>query len=262
MGKSCESGRLRGYSSGAFFDEPEPEGGSAIITSILLVDDDIELSAMLGEYLAREGFGVHIVHDGEAGLRAALSGEHALAVLDMMLPRLNGIDVLRAIRSHEARAQRQLPVVMLTARGDDVDCIMGLELGADDFVAKPCSPRKLVARINAVLRRTQSAAGDAAGPLRVGELSLWPGRRHAEWRGERLALTSAEFNLLATLARHAGRVVSKQELSREGLGRPLERFDRSVDVHVSSIRQKLRPRADGQSCIQTVRGMGYIFVDE
>lgn len=213
---------------------------------------------MLGEYLAREGFDVEIVHDGEAGLRAALSGAHALAVLDMMLPGLNGMEVLRNLRAHS-----QLPVVMLTARSDDVDCIMGLELGADDFVAKPCSPRKLVARINAVLRRVQMMQAETANaPLRVGELALWPGRRHAEWRSTRLALTAAEFNLLTVLARHAGHVVSKEELSQQALGRPLERFDRSIDVHVSSIRQKLPPRGDAQSWIQTVRGMGYIFVDE
>jgi DNA-binding response OmpR family regulator len=234
------------------------EAGDTIITSVLLVDDDIELSAMLGEYLAREGFSITRSHDGEAGLRAALSGEHAIVVLDMMLPRLNGIEVLRAIR-----LQSQVPVLMLTARADDIDCIMGLELGADDFIAKPCAPRKLLARINAVLRRTKLAQGDTiAAPLRVGQLSLWPGRRQAEWCGERLALTSAEFNLLLVLARHAGDVVGKQELSRQALGRPLERFDRSIDVHVSSIRQKLTPRTDGDSWIQTVRGMGYMFISE
>lgn len=238
-------------------------GRGAIITSVLLVDDDIGLSTMLAEYLVQEGFRTCVVHDGEAGLRAALSGEHAIAVLDMMLPGLGGLDILRAIRAQERRAQSQLPVLMLTARGDDVDCIMGLELGADDFIAKPCSPRKLVARINAVLRRARVTQAEvAAAPLQVGQLLLWPGKRHAEYQGVRLALTSAEFNLLAVLARNAGEVVSKQELSRQALGRPLERFDRSIDVHVSSIRQKLPLRADDQSWIQTVRGMGYVLVKE
>lgn len=213
---------------------------------------------MLGEYLVQDGFRTSIEHDGEAGLRAALSGEHAIVVLDMMLPRLGGLEVLRAIRS-----QNQLPVLMLTARGDDIDCIMGLELGADDFIAKPCSPRKLVARINAVLRRSRvTTAEAAAAPLQIGQLLLWPGRRHAEWDGKRLALTAAEFNLLAVLARNAGEVVGKQDLSRQALGRPLERFDRSIDVHVSSIRQKLPARADDQSWIQTVRGMGYVLLKE
>ena len=211
---------------------------------------------MLGEYLVQEGFRVHVVHDGASGLSAALSGEHAAVVLDMMLPQLGGIEVLRGIR-----AQSQVPVLMLTARGDDVDCIMGLELGADDFIAKPCAPRKLVARLNAVLRRARPASVSAA-PLRAGQLVLWPGRRQAEWRGVRLLLTAAEFNLLVVLARHAGHVVAKEELSRQALGRPLERFDRSIDVHVSSIRQKLPPRADQQSWIQTVRGMGYLLLEE
>jgi DNA-binding response OmpR family regulator len=237
--------------------------GDTTIISVLLVDDDIELSAMLGEYLVQEGFRVRMAHDGETGLQAALSGHYALLVLDMMLPRLSGLEVLRTIRADEQRAQSQLPILMLTARGDDVDCIMGLELGADDFVAKPCSPRKLVARINAVLRRVQPApAGMASAPLQAGPLQLWPGKRRAEWQGERLALTATEFNLLEVLVRHAGQVVGKQELSRLALGRPLERFDRSIDVHVSSIRQKLPLRADQQSWIQAVRGMGYVFVQE
>lgn len=213
---------------------------------------------MLAEYLVQEGFQTSVVHDGEAGLSAALSGEHAIVLLDMMLPRLGGLEVLRAIR-----AQSQLPVLMLTARGDDIDCIMGLELGADDFISKPCSPRKLVARINAVLRRARVTQVEAvAAPLQVGQLWLWPGKRHAEWQGRRLALTSTEFNLLAALARNAGQVVEKEELSRLALGRPLERFDRSIDVHVSSIRQKLPPRGDNQSWIQAVRGMGYVLVRE
>jgi DNA-binding response OmpR family regulator len=213
---------------------------------------------MLGEYLVQEGFRVDAMHDGESGLNTALSGEYEIVVLDMMLPRLNGLEVLRAIR-----AQSRLPVVMLTARGADIDCIMGLELGADDFVSKPCSPRKLVARINAVLRRSRVTQSEAvAAPLQVGQLWLWPGKRHAEWQGRRLALTSAEFNLLAMLARNAGEVVDKHELSRQALGRPLERFDRSIDVHVSSIRQKLPPRGDNQSWIQAVRGMGYVLLRE
>jgi DNA-binding response OmpR family regulator len=232
--------------------------GVSTIIGVLLIDDDIELGGMLGAYLAQEGFRTGAAHDGEAGLRMALSGDYELVVLDMMLPRLGGIDVLRAIR-----ARSQVPVLMLTGRGDDVDCIMGLELGADDFIAKPCSPRKLLARINAVLRRIQPPYGGAAATLlRAGALSMWPSRRHAEWDGRRLALTSAEFNLLAVLARNAGHVVDKQELSRQALGRPLERFDRSIDVHVSSIRQKLPRRADERSWIQTVRGMGYVLVLE
>jgi two-component system, OmpR family, response regulator len=213
---------------------------------------------MLAEYLQQEGFHVQVAHDGEAGLRAALNGGHSIMVLDMMLPRLNGLEVLRHIR-----VQSQLPILMLTARGDDIDCIMGLELGADDFIAKPCSPRKLVARINAVLRRVKPRHAEIFNaPLQIGPLTLWPSKRHAEWQGVRLDVTATEFNLLEVLARQAGKVVSKHDLSRLALGRPLERFDRSIDVHVSSIRQKLSLRSDRQSWIQTVRGMGYVLVQE
>jgi len=211
---------------------------------------------MLAEYLGEEGFSAQTVHDGESGLRAALTGRYAIMVLDMMLPRLNGLDVLRQLR-----AQSQLPVLMLTARGDDIDCIMGLELGADDYVTKPCSPRKLLARIKAVLRRVQPDREDSLNaPLQAGPLTLWPGRRYAEWENAPLELTATEFNLLEVLAHRAGTIVSKQDLSRLALGRPLERFDRSIDVHMSNIRQKLPQRADVRSRIQTVRGMGYFLL--
>ncbi|MFZ5462895.1 MAG: response regulator [Pseudomonadota bacterium] len=229
------------------------------MTRVLLVDDDIELTGMLAEYLGREGFDVTAVHDGESGAARALSGNYDIAVLDVMLPRVNGVEALRRIRLHS-----RVPVLMLTARGDDVDRVVGLELGADDYVPKPCTPRELVARLRAILRRTGPAAmADAAGePLRAGPLVLWPARREAQWAGRPLPLTSAEFNLLEVLARHAGRVVSKAELSEQGLGRPLARFDRSIDVHLSSIRHKLGSRADGQPWIRTVRGMGYQLVRE
>jgi two-component system response regulator CpxR len=228
------------------------------MTSVLLVDDDIELSAMLADYLGQEGFQVSTAADGESGLREALSGRYAIVVLDVMMPRLNGIEVLRRLRQHS-----QVPVLMLTARGDDIDCIMGLELGADDYVTKPCAMRTLVARLKALLRRAPAqAAPSVAMPLSVGPLRLWPARRHAECAGQALEMTGTEFNLLEVLVRHAGRIVSKQELSQQALRRPLARFDRSIDVHVCSIRQKLPPRGDSQSWIQTVRGLGYLFLPE
>ncbi|MCB1901527.1 response regulator transcription factor [Cognatazoarcus halotolerans] len=228
------------------------------MTKILLVDDDVELSGMLGEYLEQEGFEVAIRHDGEAGAAEALAGGYDLAVLDVMMPRLNGVEALRRIRADSA-----MPVLMLTAKGDDVDRIIGLELGADDYVPKPCTPRELVARIRAILRRSGSdRGGEAGGQLVVGPLSMWPERRTADWHGKPLELTSTEFNLLEVLARNAGRVVGKGDLSELALGRPLTRFDRSIDVHMSSIRHKLGPRPDGQSWIMTVRGMGYQMVKD
>ncbi len=226
---------------------------------VLLVDDDIELTAMLAEYLGHEGFSVGVAHDGESGVTAALTGDYAIIVLDVMMPRLNGIDALRRIRQAS-----EVPVLMLTARGDDIDRVVGLELGADDYVPKPCTPRELVARLRAILRRSRAAApGDVCGaPIEAPPLTLWPDRRSAALRGVPLALTSAEFNLLEVLARHAGRVVSKAELSEQGLGRPLARFDRAIDVHISSIRHKLGNLPDGRSRIQTVRGMGYQYVPD
>ncbi len=225
---------------------------------VLLIDDDVELTALLQEYLEQEGFETSAVHDGESGVDEAVSGRHAIVVLDVMLPRLNGVEVLRRIR-----ARSRVPVLMLTARGDDVDRIVGLELGADDYVPKPCTPRELVARLRAILRRADVGAPTGqAGHIQSGPLAMWPERRRAEWSGHPLDLTSTEFNLLAVLAQNAGRVVSKDELSEAGLGRPLARFDRSIDVHVSSLRQKVGTLADGRSYIQTIRGQGYLFVRE
>lgn len=223
---------------------------------VLLADDDVELAGMLRDYLEREGFATAVVHNGEAAVAAARSGEYAIAVVDVMMPGISGIEVLRQIR-----AAGSLPVLMLTARGDDVDRILGLELGADDYVPKPCTPRELTARVRAILRRSGGGEpGTPAAPLVVGALTLWPEQRRAVWAEKTLELTSTEFNLLEVLARNAGRVVSKDELSEQGLGRAFLRYDRSIDVHVSSIRQKLDPLADGRSRIQTVFRKGYQLI--
>ena len=225
---------------------------------VLLIDDDVELVGLIAEYLQREGFEVTAAHDGEAGMNAALTGQFDIAVLDVMLPRQNGVDTLRRIRGSSA-----LPVIMLTARGDETDRVIGLELGADDYVPKPCTPRELTARIRAILRRTvQAASDDEAGtaPLVAGLLVLWPGSRQVQWNGQALDLTSTEFNLLEVLAQKAGRPASKNELSERGLGRPLVRFDRSIDVHISSLRHKIGPMPDGRSCIQTVYRQGYQLI--
>jgi DNA-binding response OmpR family regulator len=226
---------------------------------ILLIDDDVKLTSLLRDYMQADGFSVHVECDGAGGIAAALSGDFSLVVLDVMMPRLNGLDVLRQIRE-----QSTLPVLMLTARGDDIDRIMGLELGADDYVPKPSTPRELVARIRAILRRTQSStAKDAASTAIVsGGLSLWSEQRRAEWSGQALKLTSTEFNLLEVLLRNVGHPVSKTELSERALGRPLARHDRAIDVHVSSIRRKLGTLADGRPLIQSIHRQGYQLLKE
>jgi two-component system OmpR family response regulator/two-component system response regulator CpxR len=224
---------------------------------ILLVDDDVELSGMLCDFLNQDGFEASAVHDGETGIQEALSGQYAIVVLDVMMPRVSGIEALRQIR-----AASKVPVLMLTAKGDDMDRIVGLELGADDYVPKPCLPRELAARLRAILRRTQPASEAVAAPIVVGPLTVLPEQRRVEWRSTPVDLTSTEFNLLEVLARHAGRPVSKSDLSEQALGRPLLRFDRSIDVHLSSIRHKLGSLPDGRSCIQTVYRQGYQLIRE
>ena len=195
--------------------------------------------------------------DGQEAVELTAQLAPDVVLMDLKMPRLNGVETLRRIRQSS-----RMPVIMLTARGDDVDRIVGLELGADDYVPKPCTPRELVARIRAILRRSggEDAVAEEAGPVQSGLLTMWPERREARWQEAPLELTSTEFNLLELLARRAGHVVSKGELSESALGRPLARFDRSIDVHISSIRHKLGPRPDGQSWIQTVRGQGYQLV--
>jgi DNA-binding response OmpR family regulator len=228
------------------------------MNQVLLIDDDTELVGMFSEYLEQEGFRVACAHDGEAGTREALTGQYAIAILDVMMPRMNGIETLRRIR-----AASRIPVLMLTGRGDDADRILGLELGADDYVTKPCTPREMTARVRAILRRTQGSTGDGPGiSLTVGKLTMLPEQRRATWDGTALDLTSTEFNLLEVLARNAGRPVSKNDLSEQGLGRPLARFDRNIDVHLSSLRHKLGTLSDGRSCLQTVYRLGYQLIRE
>jgi two-component system OmpR family response regulator len=221
---------------------------------ILLIDDDVELLDMLKTYMEQEEFAVTATHVASTGVAEALSGHYGLVVLDVMMPHMNGIEVLRQIRTVNL-----IPVLMLTAKGDDADRIVGLELGADDYVAKPCTPRELVARIRAILRRTRVRVGIEETPTVIGSawLKVFPRQRRAECGGRRLDLTSTEFNLLEALARHVGHPVSKNELSKRALGRSLARFDRSVDVHMSSIRRKLGTTPDGRSWIQTVVRQGY-----
>lgn len=228
------------------------------MSKLLLVDDDIELTHMLTDYLEGEGFTVTAVNDGESAVREVTHPNYALVVMDVMMPGMSGIEALSRIR-----LQSQVPVLMLTARGDDIDRIIGLELGADDYVPKPCMPRELVARIRAILRRTQNDSSPPRHePLQVGGLIVWPEKRQATLNQKLLELTSTEFNLLEVLIQHAGQTVSKADLSAQGLGRTLTRYDRSIDVHMSSIRHKLGQLPDGRSYIQTVRAVGYQLIWE
>lgn len=226
---------------------------------ILLADDDVELSEMLVDYLGGEGFVVDAAHDGEAALRMALANRYDLLVLDVMMPKRNGFDVLR-----ELRAKSLLPVLMLTARGEDVDSIVGLELGADDYLAKPCNPRVLVARIRAILRRAETQKESGAGnthpeQISLDDVTLHTGTRAVTCGGQPIAMTSTEFSVLEALMREAGNVLSKTKLSERALGRKLDRYDRSLDMHVSSLRRKLGLLPDGQERIKTVRGVGYQY---
>ncbi len=223
---------------------------------ILLIDDDVELCSLVTEYLEAEGFKVEAVFDGKRGLERALNGPQLLVVLDVMLPGLNGLDVLRRIR-----ITSKIPVLLLTARGEDVDRIVGLEIGADDYLPKPFNPRELVARIRAILRRTRSAPQIDPIPdvVRVGDIELDPATRTVRQKGMRIEFTSVEFNLLEVLLREAGRVVAREELVDTVLSRKFSPFDRSIDMHISKVRKKLGDSDTGTELIKTVRGVGYIF---
>ncbi len=226
---------------------------------ILVIDDDTELCELLSDYLGSEGFEVQSVNQGEAGAQQALAEDYALVVLDVMLPKMNGFDVLRKIREAS-----KVPVIMLTARGDDIDRIVGLELGADDYLPKPFNPRELIARIRAVQRRSEAVAVPAAEPaadaeLQVGDICLCPTSRSVKRNGTGIELTSVEFNLLEVLLQQAGKVISREELVEKSLGRRLSPYDRSIDVHVSALRKKLGKSCGNQERIKTVRGIGYLY---
>jgi DNA-binding response OmpR family regulator len=219
---------------------------------LLLVDDDLELCEILTEYFSAEGFDVESAHEGVRGLERARSGEHAIVILDLLLPGMRGLDVLRQLRAHS-----NVPVLILTARGDDVDRILGLELGADDYLPKPFNSRELLARVRAILRRARPN-GDATR-IDVGDVTLDPVARQA-WRdGRSLSLTMAEFVLLEAFLSHAGQVLSRERLAEQVLGRRLATFDRSIDVHVSNLRKKLGDAVGAREHIRAVRGEGYVF---
>lgn len=226
---------------------------------ILVIDDDMELCELLTDYLTPEGIDVESVHNAERGIERALSGELTLVVLDVMLPDMSGFDVLRRIRDRS-----RIPVLMLTARGDDIDRIVGLEMGADDYLAKPFNPRELIARIRAIKRRAEPekrkiATKALSERIVVGDIELDTGTRTVFRSGRIIELTAVEFNLMEELLLNAGQLVSREELVKKVLGRTLSPYDRSIDVHISSLRKKLGSEIDGIERIKTVRGIGYLY---
>lgn len=223
------------------------------MSRILIADDDRALTALLAEYLRQEGFTVDVAHDGDTALTMLRNPAQRpdLLILDVMMPGKDGLETLR-----EVRQQHRLPVIMLSARGEPVDRVIGLELGADDYLSKPCMPRELLARVRAQLRRAGPAT---AGSVEVGVLKLMPGERRAFAADKEISLTGAEFMLLLALAQRAGELVDKATLTRTALGRELERFDRSIDVHISRLRHKLAETSELSPRIDSVRGAGYVM---
>jgi DNA-binding response OmpR family regulator len=229
--------------------------------SILVIDDDQALCELLAEYLTNEGFTIDLAHDGRDGIEKAFGRRYSLLILDVMLPGgQNGFSVLQNIR-----AKIDTPVLMLSARGDDVDRIIGLEMGADDYLSKPFNPRELLARIHAILRRMQSlrqegVSDSATKRYKVDDVELNYSARAVLLAGEPVEVTSVEFNILDILMRNTGLLVTRDELAREVLGRPLSPYDRSVDVHVSRLRKKLDADDGRTERIKSIRGAGYIYL--
>jgi two-component system response regulator CpxR len=225
--------------------------------SVLLIDHDDELCELVKECLTKEGLSVETVHNGREALDRALSGDHAIAILDIMLPGFNGLELLRRVR-----ASSQIPVVIVTARGEEVDRIVGLEVGADDYLSKPCNPRELVARLRAVLRRVHSygsGGASASSRLSIADVELDPNARTVFRAHCPVELTSTEFDLLEALLRNAGKVVTRENLAELVLGRTFTPFDRSIDLHVSHLRQKLGQYPDGSTRIKAIRSVGYVY---
>ncbi|CAM2989266.1 response regulator [Vibrio mytili] len=225
---------------------------------ILLIDDDVELTSLLKEVLSFEGFQVSEANDGEAGL-AVLNSDIDLILLDVMMPKLNGMETLKRLREHW-----ETPVLMLTAKGEEIDRVIGLELGADDYLPKPFSDRELLARIRAILRRTNTTGKDSktSDCIEYQELHLYPGKQEAYCDQELLDLTATEFALLAHFVQHPGQILTKETLSLDVLGKRLAAFDRAIDMHVSNLRKKLPDQKNGKPRIKTLRGRGYMLLEE
>ena len=227
------------------------------MAKILLVDDDVELTALLKDILNLEGYTVVEANNGIEGLNA-ITDDLDLILLDIMMPKMNGMDMLRKLRE-----TNETPVLMLTAKGEEIDRVIGLELGADDYLPKPFSDRELLARIRAILRRTQGKAKEShTNGIKYQGIEIFIGKQEAYSHGELLDLTGTEFGLLAQFIQNPGSIISKEELSLEVLGKRLAPFDRAIDMHVSNLRKKLPPLAEGKPRIKTLRGRGYLFVEE
>ncbi len=225
---------------------------------LLLADDDTELCQLLKEYLSNEGFEIYLAHDGSTAAKLILSQEFDLMILDVMLPNLNGFEVLK-----EVRKESQIPILMLTARGDEIDRIVGLELGADDYIGKPCNPRELTARIRSILRRTENiykARNRKLESIHIADVYINPASREVLQDNQVIKLTATEFDILYLLMSHAGQLVDRDQLSENCLGRKLEPYDRSIDMHISNLRRKLGTDDKGEERIKTVRGVGYQYV--
>jgi two-component system response regulator CpxR len=227
---------------------------------ILIVDDDVELCELLSDYLTQEGFEITCVHDGEQAANRVRSETFDLMVLDVMLPKKNGFEVLR-----EVSYLQKTPVLMLTAKGDEVDRILGLEMGADDYLSKPCNPRELTARIRSIIRRAQALPPKLMTDIQgkdylLQDLKLVTSRREVFVGTQSIELTATEFHILQLLVEHAGTLVTREQISEQCLGRRLAAFDRSIDMHISHLRRKLGLSIDGQERIKTIRGVGYQYV--
>lgn len=226
------------------------------MNQLLLIDDDLGLSELLAQLLELEGFELTLAHDGQAGLALAIDNNYDLILLDVMLPKLNGFEVLKSLR-----AKKQTPVLMLTARGDEIDRVVGLEIGADDYLPKPFNDRELVARIKAIIRRTQIKPEDVEQTIyEYGDVKLDPSRQEVYCQEQLLILTGTEFGLLFEMVQNSGELISKEDLSEKVLNKKLMPFDRSLDMHLSNLRKKLPERIDGRPRVKTIRGKGYIWL--
>ena len=241
-------------SSNVQYADWQPVQRIAAMEKVLIIDDDVELCELIAEFLKQEGFKISAVHDPEAGLQKLASETFSIVILDVMLPKFTGFELLRRLRA----THNNVPVLLLTARGDEVDRIVGLEIGADDYLPKPFNTRELTARLRAILRRVSAQQSSGAPVLRIDPIELNPNTRTVKRGNETLDLTSLEFDLLRELMSHAGQVVSREDISSNVLGRPFSPFDRSIDMHISKLRRKLGEKR-GEELIKTVRNSGYLF---